>query len=353
VNALFKAHNAQAKGAGASPRWSQGTFATLSLVGLGLTAETAWAKGFSASTPEDFANSVYTALGFGKCTGEVISGLAKTNIIQNLVKNNSAFSFVAGATADKSKLYLNLPNGQQFELTNLTKAGWFKALGSAYYGAGALASVLEASDEFSNGDNIGGGLDVAEAVGNGLNAAKPLIEEAFGEVAGEAAGAIGSGIGVVAVLGILIYQGVKSAQARQAYQDDSAKFLQQGLELKPDLAKALSAPSGQSDGSSASAALQAYAGAYHLTPAQLMQKLNQEPLDKVKQFIDEAANMPTQSNGSYAPSLATDDPHQVGSHLVWRAAGRTAVQQSVPYQADSLRQLKYWADYLFGKDQVG
>jgi LysM domain len=353
VNAFFKAHNAQAKTAGASPRWSQGTFTTLSFIGLGLTAETAWAKGFSASTPEALANSVYTALGFGKYTGEVISGLAKTSIIQNLVKNNSAFSFVAGATADKNKLFLNLPNGQQLDLTGLTKTGWFKALGSAYYGAGALASFLEASDEFSNGDNIAGGFDIAEAVGNGLNAAKPLIEEAFGEVAGEAAGAIGSGIGVVAVIGTLIYQGIKSAQEQQAYRDDSSKFLQQGLGLKPDIANALSGPSGQSDGSSASAALQAYASAYHMTPGQLLQKLNQEPTDKVKQFINEAANIPTQSNGGYATSLPTDDPHQTGNHLVWRAAGRAAVEESVPYQADSLRQLKYWADYLFGKDQVG
>jgi hypothetical protein len=166
-------------------------------------------------------------------------------------------------------------------------------------------------------------------------------------------GAAGSGIGLLAVAGTLIYQGIKSAQEQEAYQNDSSKFLQQGLGLKPDLANALSAPLDQSDGSSASAALQAYASTYHMSYGQLLQKLNQEPIDKATQFINEAADMPTQSNDTYAAALPTDDPRQTGDHLVWRSEGRVTVQQSVPYQANSLRQLQFWADHLFGKNQIG
>jgi hypothetical protein len=52
-----------------------------------------------------------------------------------------------------------------------------------------------------------------------------------------------------------------------------------------------------------------------MTPGQILQKLNQEPGAKAVDFIDEAAGMP-QSNGRYAASLPTDDPKQVGTHMV-------------------------------------
>jgi LysM repeat protein len=352
INALYKTLNAQAKGAKAPLPYGQGTFTTLSLIGLALTAETALAKGFPDATAQELSSSFYTALGFPKYTGEVISGLAKNTIVQDFVKNNPAFEL---DTAGKSPvLSLNLPNGSTIDLSNLTKTGWFKALGSAYYGAGALASVLEAEDSISNGDNVGAGLDSLEALGNFLNAAKPLFEEVFGETIAEGLGAAGSGIGLIAAAGILIYQVIESARATEAYQADSSRFLQQGLGLNPALADALSAPSGHDDGSSASAALQAYAKAYHIPYAQLLQKLNQEPIDKATEFINEAANMQAQSNGQYAASLPSDDPKMVGTHPVTRAAGRGPVYPvHVNYQANSLQQLHYWADYLFGKDLPG
>ena len=62
--------------------------------------------------------------------------------------------------------------------------------------------------------------------------------------------------------------------------------------------------------------------------------------------------MPQKSKGRYAASLPSDNPNQVGTHMVIQGAGRFAVPKQVPYQADSLRQLKYWADYLFGANQV-
>jgi hypothetical protein len=91
-----------------------------------------------------------------------------------------------------------------------------------------------------------------------------------------------------------------------------------------------------------------------MTPGQLLQKLNAEPIDNVTQFISEAANMPKQPNGQYAVSLPTDSPKLVGTHVVWELLdeGRK-FETHLPNQADSLRQLKYWADYLFGQNKVG
>jgi hypothetical protein len=236
----------------------------------------------------------------------------------------------------------------------MVDAPWWKALGASYYGVGALANYLEAVDAFKSGDNVAGGLDVASGVGATINAAAPfLVDLGVDEAVADWAGPVGAGIGFLAAVGTAIYDGVKGSQAQAAYQHDSSKFLQQGLGLKPDVADALSAPSGQPDGSSASAALQRYANEYHLPLGDILQKLNQEPIGKVKQFVNEAANMPKKSNGHYAASLPSDNPNQVGTHMVMQGGGRFARPMQVPYQADSLRQLKYWADYLFGASQMG
>src|SRR5262249_4721470 len=99
---------------------------------------------------------------------------------------------------------------------------------------------------------------------------------------------------------------------------------------------------------------QAYANAHHMTPGQLLQKLNQAPTDKAIEFIEEAAGMPKQSNGHYAVSLPTDDPKLVGTHQVTEPGDKGhSYTLNVAYQADSLRQLNYWADYLFGRNGLG
>jgi hypothetical protein len=71
-------------------------------------------------------------------------------------------------------------------------------------------------------------------------------------------------------------------------------------------------------------------------------------------FIDEAANMPTQANGRYAVFLPSDSPKEIGTHVVWEDLDKGyKFPETVPNQADSLRELKYWADYPFGQNQVG
>jgi hypothetical protein len=151
-------------------------------------------------------------------------------------------------------------------------------IGFAYYGAGALANVLEAEDEFSHGDDVDSGFDVAEAFANVANASKPIVEALVAEAAAEQVGAAGADFGLILVAAQLMYDAMKSADETQAYQGDSAKFLQQGLGLNPALAQALSPPSDQSSGATASVVLREYARAYHVSARQLLQKLNRDPL---------------------------------------------------------------------------
>jgi hypothetical protein len=52
--------------------------------------------------------------------------------------------------------------------------------------------------------------------------------------------------------------------------------------------------------------------------------------------------------------LSSDDPKQVGTHMVTEPGDKGHnYNLNVDYQADSLRQLSYWADYLFGKNGLG
>ena len=367
VDARIKAEAAKTQSR-ASPRYGTGTYTTLSFIGLGLTtlgAFATWGRGSGAASPQQLAISTYTALGFGKYSGEVVSGLAKSDVVQKFLGSKPGFS-LALDQKNKTALSLALPNGSKVDLSNLRDAGWFKGLGSAYYGAGALANFLQAEDDFKNGDNWAGSFDVVEGVGNVLNAAKPLVPGLIGEVdaegataagalAAEAVGAVGSGLGLVAAAGTLIWLGIKSGIDAQHYQADSSKFLQRGLGLNSNLADWLAMP-GQS--ASASTALNAYAHAYGLSPHDqpglLLSKLNREPIDKAMQFIDEAAGMPTQPGGGYAVSLPGDGPNQVGTHTVTMLGDKGHNwTETVANQADSLRQLNYWADYLFGKNQLG
>jgi hypothetical protein len=178
--------------------------------------------------------------------------------------------------------------------------------------------------------------------------ARQTLADLIAEGAAEAIGAWGSGIGLVALGGELMYDGIKSALDSNAYEADSTKFLQQSdLGLNPGILGELSLPGLSGP---ASDGLQAYASAYDMTPGQILQKLNHEPGDKAVDFIDEAAGMP-QSDGHYTASLPTDDPKQVGTLMVPEPGDKGHnYDVSVTYQADSLRQLNYWATYLFGEN---
>jgi hypothetical protein len=344
---------------------SPGTFTTLGAVGLVLTTENLVAN-FSFSSFQKASSTMYAGLGIPKYMGDVISTFAKTNIgnniiVQNFVNSIPGVTLTPGATAAANELKLSktLPSFFQPEggdLTKLTKTPFFRALGSTYYGFGALASVFEAADDLNSGDNWGAGFSFAEALGNTLNASKPLAEKAWGEVVGEtfaesfgeAVGAAGSIIGAGAVVGQLIYDGIKSADATQAYKDDSAQFLRQGLGLNPKLANELSAVS------STPGVLAQYARKYGMQPGQLLLDLNKVPSQyDVAQFINEAQEVP-QVNGSPVSSQLGDSPvPTVEEQYIVGPNGQTELVH-VPLRADSLTQLHYWGDLLFsGNNRLG
>lgn len=326
---------------------SPGTFTTLGAVGLVLTTANLVGN-FSFSSFQKAANTIYAGLGIPKYLGDVISNFAKTDIantilVQNIVNRIPGFT----AITNENGTQLNF-QPTDTDLTELTKTPLFKTIGSTYYGFGALASVYEAADDVNGGDTGGAVFSSLEAFGNALNAAKPLAEEAFGDVIAEGFGAFGSGIGAAAVVGQLIYDGVKSAEATQAYKNDTAQFLRQGLGLNPKLASELSADP------STPGVLAQYAAKYSMKPGQLLLDLNKVPSQyDVAQFINEAQEVP-ELNGNYVPSQLYDSPNPtVEEQYIVGPNGQTELVH-VPLRADSLTQLHYWADFLFsGKNRLG
>jgi hypothetical protein len=336
---------------------SPGTFTTLGAVGLVLTTANLVGN-FSFASFHKAASTIYAGLGIPKYLGDVISTFAKTNIansilVQNFVNSIPGVTLTMGDTpaANELKLSKTLPSffqPQDGDLTQLTKTPFFKTIGSTYYGFGALASVYEAADEVNAGDNGDAVFSSLEAFGNALNAAKPLAEEAWGDMIAEGFGAAGSIIGGAAVLGQLIYDGVRSAEAIEAYKNDTAQFLRQGLGLNPKLANELSADP------STPGVLEQYAKKYDLKPGQLLLDLNKVPSQyDVAQFIDQAQGVP-QLNGNYVSSQLGDTPNPtVLEQYIVGPNGQTELVH-VPLRSDSLTQLHYWADFLFsGNNRLG
>jgi hypothetical protein len=288
-------------------------------------------------------SSIYTGLSFFKYAGEATAGLAKQGLLDDLAPELGLFGLSPAS------------------LANLTKQGWFKDLGRYYYSFGAGSNLYSAIQDFGKGDTTAGLWDITDFAGNGLNAVKPLVpgwlkslgvDTAGAELGGELTGFLGSGITLIAALGDAAYE---SAMEQRQYQADFAQFMQQGLGLSPGLSQALGATANASDGSTALTPLAAYAAQYHMSLAELLHKLDQEPVGKATQFIEEAAGMPTQPDGTYAVSLPTDGYSQVGYHAgqVVPYPASASYSAGIPNQADSLRQLKYWADSLFGKNKLG
>jgi hypothetical protein len=106
----------------------------------------------------------------------------------------------------------------------------------------------------------------------------------------ETVGLVGSILTVVAAIGVAVVLGIKGYQETQAFQHDSSEFLQRGYGLNSDTADIISSYMVQND-TSLPTELQDYAKAYNMTVPQLLQKLNQEPAYKVRDFINTAFNL--------------------------------------------------------------
>jgi hypothetical protein len=297
VNATLKYGNATAKVNKVPGSTSDGTFTALSTIGFLATLENTIAKGGFSAGPQLFS-STSNALGFLKYGGEIVAGLAKDPAIAKALAGH--FGFALQDVKGKPTLFY-----KGFNLTTLTKTPFFKALGSSYYGAGALASLLSLQDDLNNHDGVGAGLDSLELVGNLLNAAKPLVENiaedfiegaAKREALGEAFGAVGSALALLSAVGSAIKQGIQNGEAQSAFQADSNRFLEVGGNINPDVAWALSHPQIISSSSTIAGLiptetkdLLAYANANHLSPGELLARLNQQDPSKVAFFANVAA----------------------------------------------------------------
>jgi hypothetical protein len=323
----------------------------LSIIGLGLTARNAaanWGKDgypfLPFGSPPEAVDSIYTTLGFAKYLGETYSGFAKVTGLPNALKytnqDGSALKSVFGKDA-----------------SDLTKSPAFQALGFFYYGAGAFVAGAAAADDANNG-NVETTLDAAEALGNAGNAVKPLLGvfTDLSEGALEEIGLASSGLGLLATAASLGWQLWGAAKQEAANTADNAKFLERGLGLTPDLAQALAAPVGSSP--SLVPALEQYARANGMTPGELLlklnhfAKLNRGYLSNIDQFIFQASRMPI-SNGTI-PSTAPTDGDNSSIKTAIEDPTKTGQTDLVdePLPAESLAQLKHWAQVLFG-NQLG
>jgi hypothetical protein len=319
-----------------------------SLLGLGLSARNAAANwGSTFKSAPDAVNSIYSGLGFGKYIGETYSGLAKLNKLPNLLNYNNPED--GGSAA--AKFFF----GE--DAADLTNSPAFKTLGFFYYGAGAFVAGAAAADDANNG-NVETTLDAAEALGNAGNAVKPLLGvfTDLSEGALEEIGLASSGLGLLATAASLGWQLWGAAKQEAANTADNAKFLERGLGLTPDLAQALAAPVGSSP--SLVPALEQYARANGMTPGELLlklnhfAKLNRGYLSNIDQFIFQASRMPI-SNGTI-PSTAPTDGDNSSIKTAIEDPTKTGQTDLVdePLPAESLAQLKHWAQVLFG-NQLG
>lgn len=324
----------------------------LSIAGLFLTGRNAYANwgkdGYPflpfGSAPEA-VDSFYTALGFAKYMGETYSGFAKVTGLPNALKYTNS----AGA----SKFFF----GENAE--NLTKSPAFQALGFFYYGAGAFTAGAAAFDAANNG-NVETTLDAAEALGNAGNAAKSFLGlfTDISEPVLEDIGFASSGIGLLAAAASFGWQLWGAAKAQAVNTADNAKFLERGLGLNPNLAQALAVPVGSSP--SLVPALEQYAKANGMTPGGLLLKLNHFAnlnrgyLSNIDQFIYQATRMPMQSNGTFPSTAPGDGDNSTIDKIGIEDPTKTGQVEWVyqPLPADSLAQLKHWAQVLFG-NQLG
>jgi hypothetical protein len=307
-------------------------------------------KDFYQQSLQQQAYNIYTGLGMTKYSGEIYSILGKD-------QKEGAFQLYDG-WQPKSNFLKNFL-GANADAMKSSPA--FKLLGVAYYGAGAVASTIQTIDAFNgpNSNHVLGVLSGVQDLGNIGNAAKPLAEllpvEAGADVLEDIATA-SSVVGLVATAGLIGYQLYQGISRNDANIAANAKFLEQGLGLNPDLAHALAAPAGVYP--SLLPALKQYATANGMTPGQLLLKmnhfanLNRGYLSNIDQFIYQAGRMPMQSDGKFASSAPGDGGNAAVSKMWIEGTDGQAELVPQPLPAESLNQLKHWAQVLFG-NQLG
>jgi hypothetical protein len=328
-------------------------------------------KNFLQQGFQQQAYDVYTGLGFAKYSGEIYSILGKD-------ANKGAFQLYDGFQPKSSFLKKFLGA----DADGLKNSIAFKSLGVLYYGVGTVSSIAQALQALSgpNANDVVAMLYLGQAAGNLGNAIKPFVEGLpqsvfdalpqslttalpgagtavdVGALAEDIAG-VSSFVGLFATIGLIGYQVYQGSQRQNANIGENAQFLEQGLGLNPNLAHALAAPANSEP--SLLPALEQYAKANDMTPGELLLKLNHFAnlnrgyLSSINQFFFEASRMPPQSNGKFA-SMAPGDYGNSSSLAPMVIEGPNGRAETVPtpLPAESLSQLKYWVQVLFG-NQVG
>jgi hypothetical protein len=146
---------------------------------------------------------------------------------------------------------------------------------------------------FADGDPVDGAFNLGAGVGSFTNAAKAQIGDLLFDGDADVAGAVGAGITLLSVTGLLTYDGIKDVEATNAYRANGAIFLEKGLGLKPGVASALMQPAGGSSLPAVFAELHAFAKAKNIAPGQLLLDLNRLPVGEVAQFLNIVSNVAT------------------------------------------------------------
>jgi hypothetical protein len=149
---------------------------------------------------------------------------------------------------------------------------------------------------FADGDPVDGAFNLGAGVGRFTNAAKAQIGDLLFDGDADVAGAVGAGITLFSVIGLLAYDGIKDVEATNAYRANGAIFLEKGLGLKPSVAMALMQPARASSLPAVFAELQAFAKAKNIAPGQVLLDLNRLPVPEVAQFLNIVSNVATGSS---------------------------------------------------------
>jgi hypothetical protein len=277
---------------------------------------------------------------FGPGTATVLSGIALVLAVeaavggaslplspQNVAFNAYAYLGITNFSLQTAAGFARL-GGQTpapGNLANVPETAAFRALQSGYFAAGALANFFELQSDLSQqhpdvGDAIFNG---TQGTGNTISALRPLFTLILDEGAVDTVVApLGAVLTTIGAAGITYNLLTKSEQDAQAFQQDSSKFLQDGLGLNPDLAMMLTrygeagniqsqaAPAAAllnglgvpsvitalptllpDSQSQTAAALLAYAHDHHMGAGELMQQLNQEPIDEAEQPLNAYFNL--------------------------------------------------------------
>jgi len=248
-----------------------------------------------------------------------------------------------------------------------------KLFGAPYYLVAALADTLDTIQDVRTGDYASATIDGVSGFGSLLlatqenvvgksiaayivaNTSIGLSEDAVAELFGPI-GATITVLAQVAELGLDIY---RQNEARDAFERQGQQFLEDALHLRPAIASELANIGGPNLGPAP--ALLAYAQQYHIPPGQLLRFLNtKNPVD-VQNFVYLCENLSPQKGGTYAPTSPSDYhplDYQPGGPFVARPSPREYVslpsgpRNVYPPSPQSLRQLRNWAEAIFGPNSA-